>query len=303
MKRILRKKGFTLAEVIVAMAITAVLLAAVMSLFGPVSAVIGKMTVNSDVKLITKTIGGYYEQSFEYASDIQMFSYVSLSDVAIDTTQSDDLLDRIEKYCLNTADGGLGYLSSVYDHPQVMIVKYDTTNHSYYLYNVDLKKFMTSEGLTAASSSTEIQNAWANLMHTPLDLDDYSVFDEEFYGKYKYRFSFSVQKPDILQIDMTTYSADCEMPPVYSPEEVTNPDGSVTKKNTNYVDISEEEYNISKESSEISTFFTSNTRASVSPSRFDDTLVDSTDVVILYNQHTYTLTEAVEKAEPAPAGP
>lgn len=160
MKRIFSKKAFTLAEVIIATAITGLLIASVVALFGPVNKIINNIEGDLNINNITDTIHNYIytkiNKSISYNIDIysgdneaKNYSQAASIGYRIDT-MIDSGDPSVTTYCilLKYKDGG------------------------YYVY--DLGK---------VTSGLNYDNKYNNL-------SSYRVFNEEYYNNINFRFTF-----------------------------------------------------------------------------------------------------------------
>lgn len=86
-RRLKYKKGFTLSELIIVMAIIGILLAAVAAFADPVRAVVGRTNATSETINITKIMGDYIERRLSFAKSVTIFTNVTAG--AVDTNIND----------------------------------------------------------------------------------------------------------------------------------------------------------------------------------------------------------------------
>ncbi len=217
MKHLSRKKGFTLVEVIVAMSITVLLLAAVMAMFVPVRGVIETNTVNNDVKLSSKTFNDYIERSVSFASEVNVYNYVDVKNIAQDSTANHqfDLLDLVSSYYRPKNDmggeagsyPGKGSLGNVNEDPCMMILHWDEENFTYKLYNIPLKVLADPLHLNITESTTDsvIQQRISGFLKAG-EFEEFRVFNNSYYGGYKYLLEIVCNGSTCITTNVIAYS-------------------------------------------------------------------------------------------------
>ena len=132
MRKLLKKKAFTLIEVIIAMAIMTILIVAAMSMFNPVNGIVKSLDEDTVTNAVTDTITNYVTDKLKNASTYNIKEYKTE-----DLTKNSDVDSSVAKiasvmfadkelnetvYCMilrSTAEGyqlyDLGKLSSVVD--------------------------------------------------------------------------------------------------------------------------------------------------------------------------------------------
>ena len=75
MKKLLRKKAFTLVELIVAMAIMMILIGAAMAMFTPVSSIIKSLDEDAVTNSVTDTIMGYISDKLNVATSYNIAGF------------------------------------------------------------------------------------------------------------------------------------------------------------------------------------------------------------------------------------
>lgn len=160
MKKLFSKKAFTLVEVLIATAITGLLIAAVMALFGPVRNLIDDLEGDVNINTTTDSI-----QNFFHARLNKSIGYnIDIYDATAETktyTDSSSIGYRVETM-LNTTD------TSVSTH--CLILKYQDGGYKIY----DLGK---------VSGGAQFDARFAAL-------DSYRLFNDEYYSGANYRFTF-----------------------------------------------------------------------------------------------------------------
>ncbi len=162
MKKIFKSKGFTLVEMVIAMALTAILMGAVMMLFTPVNNIIKSLQGDVNINITTDTISQYLFDRMANSTNFDISLNALDADGKMDpsasqTTITSQLADRddpsIEKlYAIIIMDGKLYDLGSI-------------ENYGEYASRVE-------------------------------DYESYRLFDDQFYGDAHYKYSFySVESP------------------------------------------------------------------------------------------------------------
>ena len=133
MRKLLKKKAFTLIEVIIAMAIMTILIVAAMSMFNPVNGIVKSLDEDTVTNAVTDTITNYVTDKLKNASTYNIKEYKTE-----DLTKNSDVDSSVAKiasvmfadkelnetvYCMilrSTAEGyqlyDLGKLNSVVDY-------------------------------------------------------------------------------------------------------------------------------------------------------------------------------------------
>lgn len=145
------RKGFTLVELIVVMAIIAILMISVVAFAQPIRSMMSNTNAQNDAIIINNGLGNYIERRLSFANEIRIFvgdSYYSA--------------DQVKAY----KDVYDAHHSSA-DSPRMMVFDYNSTTGNFKVYDLA----MTSNAMPAMAT-TLVKN---NLIYT----DDY-------YGPYSY---------------------------------------------------------------------------------------------------------------------
>lgn len=158
-----RKKGFTLVELIIVVAILAVLMASVAALSTPIRQMINRTASSADAISANAVMGNYIENRLGFASNIEIY-------VAIDTLTATGATNVNSSF--TNMVGKLNSPGNENDKAGILIFHYaaDTVEPEkshYEMYDVPITKTSTSYGATAFDG-------------TVLE-DDYAVFAESFY--------------------------------------------------------------------------------------------------------------------------
>lgn len=291
------------------MGITAILLAAVMLLFVPVSSAIGTNVVNNDVKLVNKTVNDYIERTLSFANRVDVFSYVDFDDVVRDDSanHNQDLLDVISSYCRKDGDisgevgslPGQGILSTVandpnavLNNPGLLIFHYDSTNHTYVLYDIPIKLMAKEISIVETASDATIQNAVSSFLQNESNFEKYRVFNEEFYGGYKYLFELGTSGT-CMEVRISTYSKLNDAGDPFELKPLVEPTKALAADPT-WVPIDDDpDCAPYFESLELNTFDCLNiTRgssiATIAGGGYTPT-INGHDIVVVYNMHEFTI--------------
>lgn len=160
-RRLRRKKGFTLTELIVSVAIIALLMACVAAFAQPVRSMMTGVRADSDSLKICEVIGNYLERRVAYADMVEVYAGYSITDDAVKakfsglsstaTTKTDAKYTKgmLVMHLVKSPDG-------------------DDKN-SFVLYDVPIKT-----GSTIPASTTALEGS------------NYNVFLPEFYSSYQF---------------------------------------------------------------------------------------------------------------------
>lgn len=186
-RRLKRKKGFTLTELIVSVAIIALLMACVAAFAQPVRSMMTGVRSNSDSLKICEIIGNYLERRVAYADKVKVF-------VGYDIT-SDEVTDMLET--TDFAGEGTGEGVDDTNYTKGMLVMHlvkspdGDEKNTFMLYDVPIKKGTTM----------------------PASLDDYGVFTDEFYDSYQFfmttdeKMSGTESEPQYMDVNTLTHKA------------------------------------------------------------------------------------------------
>ena len=184
MRKLLKKKAFTLVEVIIAMAIMTILIVAAMSMFNPVNGIVKSLDEDTVTNAVTDTITNYVTDKLKNASTYSIKGYKTE-----DLTKNSDVDSSVAKIAsVMFADKELD--ETVY----CMILR--TTAEGYQLY--DLGKLNGVVDYKTKATSLVNNNA-------------YAVFNNEYYNDSRYKFTFKTTSGDKgtwCRMGVNTYDSD-----------------------------------------------------------------------------------------------
>lgn len=162
MKKIFKSKGFTLVEMVIAMALTAILMGAVMMLFTPVNNIIKSLQGDVNINITTDTISQY------------------LFDRMANSTNFDISLNALD------ADGKMDPAASENTINNQLSDKFDPMLEKLYA-------IIIMDGKLYDLGSIENYEEYATKVE---DYESYRLFDDRFYGDVHYKYSFyTVESP------------------------------------------------------------------------------------------------------------
>ncbi|MCR4780410.1 MAG: type II secretion system GspH family protein [Ruminiclostridium sp.] len=158
LRRLRRKKGFTITELIVVVALVGIMMATLTAFSGPVRDMVGKTRAKNEVLQINNIIGNYLEHNLSYASEAIVCAGWDL------TTHSSALAD-LKKDLSDTWNTSM-------DDPRVMIIHYEDNVDTKFGNGFRIYEYKASETLPTTTGSG-------------LDVD-HLVFNRDFYADYSF---------------------------------------------------------------------------------------------------------------------
>ena len=155
------RKGFTLVELVVVMAIIAILMISVVAFAQPIRAMMSNTNAQNDAIIINNGLGNYIERRLAFANDIKIF--------VGDTYYSDDQQDAYK----NLYDQH----HSALDNPRMMVFDFDSTKGSYKVYDMPI----TSNSMPLNATALVRNNL---------------VYTDDFFGPYSYFITCDNKKPE-----------------------------------------------------------------------------------------------------------
>ena len=201
--RLRRKKGFTLVELIIVVAILAVLMASMAALSGPIRKMVSRTSASADAISANGTMASYIENRLGFAANIEIFCAVNATDGSSTTVNG----------AFNDIKTRLTQSGDTRDKAGVLIFRYieDTDNPEeshYEMYDVPIKSTDTSYYdvvVSSAGVTNEIKESAA-------------VFADCFYQYSKNLFivptevtTNSVRNNVYMTIDVIPYNFDSDM--------------------------------------------------------------------------------------------
>lgn len=184
MKKLLRKKAFTLVELIVAMAIMMILIGAAMAMFTPVSSIIKSLDEDAVTNSVTDTIMGYISDKLNVATSYNIAGFTDEQ-----MTKSSDEDDSVGKRVK-------AMLADLEANEKMYCMVLRSTAKGYKLHDLGRITNLVNYNTKAAVALSD---------------DSYSVFGNEYYNDSRYKFTFDTTVADKgtwCRIGVNTYDAD-----------------------------------------------------------------------------------------------
>ena len=188
------RKGFTLTELIVVVALIAMIMATVAAFSGPVNKLISNVNAKSDAVTINKGIGDYIERRLAYANYVDIYVGVPFVDGASSDPGYSKMLNsiqNIQKFMdlhgqVQSVGGVTTYKEDQQNNARVMIFhfepdKYESFKNTFKVYDIPLKHNTFTTGMKFEDFMGDA--------HT-----DNLVFTDDFYAGYQY--FFTIDDPD-----------------------------------------------------------------------------------------------------------
>lgn len=184
MKKLLRKKAFTLVELIVAMAIMMILIGAAMAMFTPVSSIIKSLDEDAVTNSVTDTIMGYILDKLNVATSYNIAGFTD--DQMKKSSDEDDSVGKRVK----------AMLADLEPNEKMYCMVLRSTAKGYKLHDLGRITNLVNYNTKAAVALSD---------------NSYSVFGDEYYNDSRYKFTFDTTVADKgtwCRIGVNTYDAD-----------------------------------------------------------------------------------------------
>ncbi|MCL2634571.1 MAG: type II secretion system GspH family protein [Oscillospiraceae bacterium] len=166
--RLRAKKGFTLVELICAIAIFTLLTAAIVMMLEPVNRIRASIKGDAEAMGVATSVESYMARQMMTATDIKIFWMSAASWGSLNYRETASATPTSIPTANGLASFGSFHMGAL-DNPQALIIKKAASPSSMvYIYNIRLK------GLSAASISS--------IINDPVLLEEYRVFNPSFYS-------------------------------------------------------------------------------------------------------------------------
>ncbi len=197
MFRLLRKrlfktnktKGFTLTELIVVVAVVALLMTCVVAFAAPVRTAVKGATSKADCLTINQLVSSYIQHKLAYANKIEVFVGRDYNDAGL---IREAYLGK-DGDSSNNGFAGLTKISDEENHPGMMVLHYctdknDPTKHTFKLYDFAIEKTGSHDWVSSMPTKEQLFN------DDPTDakkcVESNLVYLDEFYGGYEFFMAF-----------------------------------------------------------------------------------------------------------------
>lgn len=177
MKKLMKlrhKKGFTLTELIIVIAIIAVLMTCVAAFVGPVQQIVKSSAASADALQVNKIIGDYIENRLSYASYVDVHLAKNVESLSTDTevtggsTGFTAVVNKLNSATENANNKGKGGMLIFHYEPDLQ----EPYNSTYQLYDIPILK--TSTNVNSLLFSGGNKNG-RNQVSNPVFADDFYI--------------------------------------------------------------------------------------------------------------------------------
>lgn len=185
MKKLLKKKAFTLVELIVAMAVMVILIAAAMGMFNPVKGIIKMVDEDTVTNAVTDSITDYVSNKLKAASTYNIQGYTADKLIAASTEEGSAAKIASAMY-MDMEDNETAY---------AMVLR--STSDGYQLYDFGKLNDSSVDFATKANAMSSTGK--------------YAVFNSEYYNNSHYKFTFKTTSGDKgtwCRMGVNTYDSD-----------------------------------------------------------------------------------------------
>lgn len=176
MKKLMKlrhKKGFTLTELIIVVAIMAILMTCVAAFAGPVQQIVKSSAASADALQVNKIIGDYIENRLSYASYIDVHIAKDVESISLDnevvggSTGFTAIVNKLNSATENANNKGKGGMLIFHYEPDTV----EPFNSSYEIYDIPITK--TSSNINTLLFTGDAKNNRREL--------NSAVFSDDFY--------------------------------------------------------------------------------------------------------------------------
>ncbi len=185
--RLKRRKGFTLTELIVVVAIIAILMACVAAFSQPVRSMVTGTNAKSDAVMINEIISNYLERRLAYVDEFDMYVGGNITDT--------DISARFDDYKKKYSQETIHYSATSNDstitksQPGMLVIHYNGNDKRFKaLYNGMPNKasFEIYDQPLTTTSSIKLIDVDATDVDETDDMRKYKVFTDDFYAGYQF---------------------------------------------------------------------------------------------------------------------
>lgn len=263
--KLLKKRnsgGFTLVEVIVSVALLAILMGGIMLFISPIIRSFNDNEKDQSAQSIAACINDYIVHNIRYATQVAVFSNTNYEAIKSDPSYS-ARIEAMNKYCTD-ANGGSGSVNRTYELKCISL-RYDDSTDMYYVYNESVN-MMEKGALDQSKSQMAFSKCFYNDLYMTFELTQPENGD---YGKIE---NAPLLRNDAIKVNINAYRDPSRKNMVYYGEGVSefrNIKGMLKNKG------SESEYNISV--------------APTVPADFESMTDGSRDIYIYYIKRTLSV--------------
>ena len=212
--RLLKKRnkcGFTLVEVVVSVALLAILMGGMMLFIAPIVKSFNNDQKDQSAEGIAACVNNYIVHNIRYATQVAVFSNTNYNDIK-DNSAYTARIQAMNKYCTD-ANGGSGSVNRTYELKCISL-RYDDASHMYYVYNEFVN--MAANGALDQTKSTKVfSDCFYNDLYMTFEVTQPENGD---YGKIE---NAPVLRNDALKFNINAYRDSSRNTMIYYGEGVT----------------------------------------------------------------------------------